>query len=670
MDSTLHRVLRGSLLSLFLLVPLALIPWAFHGGQVKHVLFVGCVALAALGWLWIAIVDDHHQIRLSLTNGVLAFNVLIWIISLAFSPHINQGLPVISVRVAGLGFLLLLPVLLATKDRLKLALALLLAATAVMAIYGLIQFFRLDPFPPPAGRVGHFRVFSTSLHPNIFITFLVAAVPLNIAAFRLFERSTRNRILLGVTLVLSLCAAGATLSRAGWVAMVVAVVATLVGIRLGAHKARTASQEAGARRSPMVFIIPVLLALVVMGGLVFALSRGMLDPGERQRMLTLRGGTVQKRALIYGAALKMAAEAPLLGKGLGTFSLYLPAYRGPELARQFPRNEYYSEAAVSEPLEVLVESGAVGLLGWLLLVGLFLVRPLRALARVEDSGLRALMAAGAAAMLGMVTHGLVEVSLRFLPPLFMFWAVPGLAWAAERAAGADAGAGGRRLDLTSWPQRLGLSVVVGMTFGLVFAVTLSDFVANIHVEFGMRALRRGEVKVAQRSFSAAEAAWSGNLEARYRRAYTLWKLGHLDRAEKEYREVIRQSPYYFDVNHNLARVLYERGKLAQAATWTARATRLNPHHIPSHELAVRLALQGGRLGEADRIARHMLEAAGDYRKKPNTKRFVWSRVATARVRRAQGRQAEAVKLLDDALAADPGNKEARHLRRAVGPGKP
>ncbi len=661
MDSTLQRVLKIGLLSLFVLVPLAVFPWAFYANQVKSVVLVGCVAFTAMGWLWIAIVEDRDEMGLNFTNGVLVFNMLVWLATLALSPYINEGLPVISRRLAGVGFLLLLPALLSRRRDLKLGLALLLASAAVMSIYGLLQFVHIDPFQA-AGRVGHFRVSSTAHHPNIFVTFLVACVPLNIAAFRLFEASTRNRVLLGLSLVLSLAGAVATLSRAGIGAMVVAVLVAVVGIWAAGRKAEAdqTSDPASRKRALIMVAVPVALAVVIMAGMVLALTRGMLDPGEQARLVDLKGSTTQKRVLIYKAALKMAAENPLVGKGLGTFPLHLPAYRTAELASQFPRNEYHAEAAVSEPLEVQVESGVLGLLAWLLLVGLFVVRPLRAMTRVEDPGLRALLVAAAAAMLGMVAHGLVEVSLRFLPPLFMFWAVPGLALAAERVAAKEP-APARSLDLSSWPLRLTLSVVVGMTFGLIFAVTLSDWVANIYVDRGERAYKRGQVEQAERAFRSAEATWSGNLPGRYRRAGALWKLGHLGRAEKAYREVVELSPYYFDVNHNLARVLFEQGKLKEADQWTRKATKLNPYHIPSHELAVRLALGRGQNAEADRVARHMLKAAGDYTQKPNTARFVWSRVAMARVRKAQGRPADARRLLEQALAADPKSKEARHL---------
>jgi Tfp pilus assembly protein PilF len=359
--------------------------------------------------------------------------------------------------------------------------------------------------------------------------------------------------------------------------------------------------------------------------------------------------------LIYEAALEMSKTAPLVGKGLGTFSLHLPAYRDKELARFFPRNEYHVEHGVSEPLEVLVESGILGLLGWILLVGAFVIRPLWAMGRIPDPGLRALMVASAAGVLGLAAHSAVEVNLRFQPPLFLFFALAGLALAAERA-GAEAPAPGRTVTVTGWPGRLGIAVVTGMAFGLSLAMMLSDFVASYHVGAGRRALKANDLRAAEQDFRSAEQAWSGNLPGRYRRAGVLWKLGRLEEAEAEYREVLRRSPYYFDANHNLARVLHGRGKPEEAARFLEVATRINPYHVPSHALAVRLALRRGRLEEAERVALQIRERAGhDLR----------TRVILARVRAAQGRRGEARALLEEVLDKEPGNKVARHLLRRL-----
>jgi O-antigen ligase/Tfp pilus assembly protein PilF len=660
MDSSLHRLLRGSLLALFVLVPLAIFYQAFFPTLVKDVLFVGVIALCSLGWLWITILEEHYVIPVSALNLVLAGNLLVWVASLAASAYPGEGIAPLSARLAGIGLLLLAPAMLSTKRHLGWAVGLAVGAAALMSIYGVLQFFRIDPFVRTEGLVGHFRVSSTTDHPNIFVSFLVAVVPLNLAAFTLARTRGRLSALLAGALLLNLGAAAATLSRAGWAALVAALVVYGLSLWLAKPAAeKTTEAAAGAVPAPRrggILKVALPLAIVAALGLV-VLGRGFMDPGERERLTSLHGPTTQRRLLIYEAALAMAGGAPLLGQGLGTFSLNLPAYRRPELARFFHRNDYQVEHAVSEPLEVLAESGSLGLLGWILLVGAFLARPLGALRRTSDPALRAILAATAAGVAGLALHGLVEVNLRFEPPLFMFFALPGLALATEAIAGACS-APRRALAIPSWPGRLVFSVGFGMTFGLAFAAAVSDFVASSYVTLGRRALEQGQVQAAERSFRSALAAWSGNLPARYRHAYALWKLGNLAGAEAEYREVVRRSPSYFDVNHNLARLLLEEGRASEARRFAERAVQLNPYHVRSNELWVQLALREGHVSEAERAAERLLEVAGD---------DAGSRVAMARVRLVQGRRDEARRLLLEAARRDPARKEIRHLLGQLGP---
>ncbi len=655
MELNLRRAINWALLSLLVLVPLALSFWFVHPQQIKDVFLVGIVSLAAMGWLWLSLGEEQTELKLTPFLGVLGFNLLVWVVTLAASPYPNEGLPVLANRLGGLGFLLLAAAFLDSKRSLKLAVGFLLFACSIMSLYGILQFFSLDPFFITKEMVGHFRVSSTSTHPNIFITFLVACLPLNLCSFWLMGRSTLIRALLALALLLNLGAAVATLSRAGWIAMGLTLIFAMGGLwflsRPGQEsKGEEDAEEAkGAKGMLLKAGIPLLLAVAAIAALL--VTRADLDPGERDRLLSLRGPTVQKRLMIWGGALKMAQEDPILGKGLGTFSLFLPEVRSVELAKYFPRNEYHVEHGVSEPLEVLAESGTLGLAAWLLLVGCFFFIPLGQARRATDPGLRALMVACSAGVLGLVAHGAVEVCLRFQPPLFMFWALPGLAFAAARAADLQPPRY-RPLVLSGLGGRLSLSAAIGMVFGLIFAVTVSDFAANYHVKRGRKALLKKDTVAAERSFARAEGSWSGNLKARYLRGYSLWQLGRLEQAEKEYREVIRRSPYYFDVNHNLARVLFEQDKLKQASRWADTAAKLNPYHIPSHELVVRIALRQKKMPRAKKITAHMMKV-GDH--------HPLAHLTRARVQLAQGKKRQARQTLDAALKRFPKDAQLRAM---------
>lgn len=652
MESSLRHALRWGLLSLLAAVPLAVFYRTLYPAQIKDVVWIGVMAFVAMGWLYEALGEEKNRLCLSPLGAVLLVNLVIWVASMLLGAYPNEGLPVLGRRLAGVGMVLLVPLLLGNRRDLKIAVGLLTLTSAVMSLYGLVQFLRLDPFLKTDGMVGHFRVASTATHPNIFISFLVACIPLNIAAFKLLEVRRRGQVLLSVALVLNLLCALATLSRAGLGALVVALAFLAAGALWLSRLQRRQTEGHGPSQGLRVAAV-VVIGLLVVGGVIASQAR--LDPGERQRLLSLSGPTIQKRLLVYEAALKMGLDAPVLGKGLGSFSLYLPHYRSPELGRYFPRNEYQVENAVSEPFEIFAESGFLGLAAWLLLVGMFVVRPLRWLPKVTEPGLQWLLLATTAGVIGLLAHGLAEVALRFQPPLFMFWTLPALALAALRASGIEERALAER-EVTGWSWRLGLSVFTGMTFGLIFAMTLSDFVANYHVTTGRRALEKKDYTEAEQAFARAVGTWSGNLPGRYRHAFTLWQLGHLAQAEAEYREVLRRSPYYFDTNHNLARVLHAQGKTDEAARFAAQATHLNPYHLPSHGLAIDLALRRGAVAQAEKLALHM-RRVGEDQPLPHAKLI--------RVRLAQKRPDVARTLLDKALVRFPDDPNLRALQREL-----
>ncbi len=637
----MRQALRCTLIALLVLVPLAITGGSSKPTQIKDLLFVAGITACTAGWVALSRHRRTLSITLSPMAGVLSLNVLIWVVTLLRSPFPGEGIPVLASRLAGVGLLLLMPLILTRARDLRWALALLLVTAGLMSCYSLLQFFRIDPLFDTGGLEGHFRVSSTTDHPNIFVSFLVACVPLNLAAFGYLAPSKRGRILLSLSLILCLAAATATMSRAGWAAMVIALVTFSTGLLLWRRGKRSSIR-------PAIFGVVLIIVVLVGGILTLAATPGVLDGGERERVFSLSGHTVEKRALIYQAALRMSASSPVWGKGLGTFRIFLPEYRDAELARFFPRNEYRVEHAVSEPLEVLAESGAVGLLAWLLMVAVFIAVPLRGIRRTADPGGRRVLLAIVAGLLGLVAHGALEVSLRYQPPLLMFWALPGLALAllgGEREQH-------RRVVLPAMPWRLLAHGALGLVLCAALAWTLAESLANRYLKKAHHALHRGTFAAAADDLRVARRVQPFNLQAWYLSAYCSWSLGLADQAEAQYLAVIRRDPYYYDVNQNLARILFRQGKVRQAIPWVERAMRMNPYHRPSQALAVRVYLGTGALRRAERIALQLQRDAGS---------GAQAALALARVRLAQERVEEARVILTRARVHEPDNQEIQNL---------
>jgi O-antigen ligase len=80
--------------------------------------------------------------------------------------------------------------------------------------------------------------------------------------------------------------------------------------------------------------------------------------------------TIRLRFWFWDGALRMAADHPLFGVGLGNFSYWSPAYQGDALRGAFGARHIFNEAhtqyAHNEPLHLLAETGLIGMVlcGW------------------------------------------------------------------------------------------------------------------------------------------------------------------------------------------------------------------------------------------------------------------------------------------------------------------
>ena len=242
-------------------------------------------------------------------------------------------------------------------------------SAVIVALLGLIQFFRVIPSLFPEFPGYDQRVYSVFGNQNLFGGYLAIAIPLlaaHIAAdSRIRPLHYAALAVLSMGLILSE-------SRTAWLATA-AGVAVCIPWR-------------GPRRKTTLYA----LAFMTLGLLCAAI---LTWPRPLERMSqTLREGDVGGRARLWfwdGAA-RMIRDHPIAGVGLGNYAYFSPWYqgealRGPQGSRHY-HNELHTVHAHSEALELLAETGFPGLLCGLW----FLARLLRLRGRVWG-GLAALL---------------------------------------------------------------------------------------------------------------------------------------------------------------------------------------------------------------------------------------------------------------------------------------
>lgn len=257
---------------------------------------------------------------------------------------------------------------------------------------------------PPSFTVnGVTRAFGTFGQPNPFAGYLDVTVPalLALGIAWAFGRPKRTRpalmsgwpaVVVCVAATLGLAATGATQSRGGWLAMIVAagVVIWLLGglIRL-----------AGAIVA--LALVATVLASPLGGRIGERLSEQSFST-EAQSLVTPDNFAVRERLAHWRAGVQMAVANPVLGVGAGNFNARYREYTTDwrfRIPRGHAHNAYIHAAA---------QTGLIGFAGYLLLVGAVGVRLRQRLRASRGTTPRPLVVGAVGVCLAFAVHNVVD----------------------------------------------------------------------------------------------------------------------------------------------------------------------------------------------------------------------------------------------------------------------
>ncbi len=240
------------------------------------------------------------------------------------------------------------------------------AAGAVAALYGILQYFGVDPLIPPAayqegiggglivrppGTLGHAGYFATYL---LYVVFVAGAQAL-------VDPSGPWRRLGRLTIML--CSAAIVLSGTR---------SAVIGLVLGAILLLFWYRPRVTRRAVSTAVIVVILS----AAFIVSPSGEMLRSRAVWAGEDLSGGA---RLWLWSDSLRMALDYWPLGSGPETFANTYPRYQSVELARAYPN--FYHESPHNIFLDAATAQGVPGLIITILLVA----APLRAAWRARST---------------------------------------------------------------------------------------------------------------------------------------------------------------------------------------------------------------------------------------------------------------------------------------------
>jgi hypothetical protein len=325
-----------------------------------------------------------------------------------------------------------------------------IVGATVNALYVIAQQFGLDFFEwrtalgtriyNPFGGMGQSN-FAGGFH-GIVVPLIVYAV---------MTTHGWRRVLFGSVAVLDVFATWFTSARGGLLA-IVAGLAVFVFVLRG--------------RLPRIALVAIGLALAAAlfsGALILSRTdQEVSDPGARRDWSAsatfARGETARIRSFYWQAALRMAADRPLLGWGPDTYGQLYSRYRTADDGRELGLN--LTDKAHNVFLDHLAGAGAVGLAAYLALVLFCLAKGYSAARRLRGS--HQVLAAGVlAALIGYLAQSSLSIDM---PPLAATgWLLMGATVAL---------ANGREGDSTTQMRQRG-SQPVTVTVVIVLAATMT-----------------------------------------------------------------------------------------------------------------------------------------------------------------------------------------------------
>lgn len=539
------------------------------------------------------------------------------------------------------------------------------------ALYGVSQYFNREWIWPKVLNPYGGRAVSTFGNPNFMSSYMVMLLPVSLAYYFKARTLAARFSYAAAFLAMEACLL-ASLTRSSWAGALVAV-----GFLAFSKELRRRMRE-GLELHGVLVSAAVLMVLLWPQSTVHGYTPSVLGRIRELAAVTrLDSGSpytpLYQRVLIWSCAWMMGNENPLWGKGWGLFELFYPFYQGHMLGQFdfFQTMRTHANNTHNEILEVWSQTGLLGLgvLCWTWATFFACVRrwgaaapaagasPARPGKDAPESG-EVWRVAAAAGVAGMLADNLLNVSLHFAVPAFLFW------WQAGIAMGLPA----RFLAPTSFRTRLRFP---GRRFSAAAAAAVLALSAcggwwwtrqwgrEVRYFLGFKLLRGQRMAAAIEQLEAAHRWHSREVNTNYELGNAYARSDLFDKAAWAYREALRANAGYDEIYFNLGTVLAQRlGRREEGLRHYLTSYAINPL---SQELYTHLSAY--YLGDPGRYrddAAALLERAVHYF--PENPNFLYN---LGYLRYQAGDMSRARDLLSGALMANPEFQAAENALRGM-----
>ena len=372
---------------------------------------IGLLLIVCGGYGFLLTITDNTQLSLTPIHLLVFLYWGIATIATAFSPVQDEAFSGWLKLTLYIIFFSLGSIVLRSATLRSWVIGIFLHVALIVSVYGIRQEIfgaeQLATWNDPTSQLAQdTRVYSYLGNPNLLAGYLLTAVALSMAAFFVWRLWLPKMLAATMILINSACLYF-TDSRGGWIGMLAAIFVFLLFLRLwwGAYVPR--------------FWRKWLLPLVFGGIVAFLITAVVLVEPLRLRVTSIFAGREDSsnnfRMNVWAAVFEMIGDRPLIGIGPGNdaFNAIYPLYQRPR---------FTALSAYSIFLEIIVETGFIGLSAFLWLLIVTYQHGYRTLNYLRETGNKQgfWLIATLAAMGGMLAHGVVD-TVWYRPQISSLW---------------------------------------------------------------------------------------------------------------------------------------------------------------------------------------------------------------------------------------------------------
>ncbi|MFQ5737957.1 MAG: O-antigen ligase family protein [Acidobacteriota bacterium] len=433
-----------------------------------------------------------------------------------------------------------------------------LTAGALVSGYGILQYaFNTGLFRMTLNGAGMEDAGTTFGLSNFTVDVLVLVLPLGVGMA--LSRELRSiRCFGGVTFLLILGYVAVSQVRAGQMS-VVAMAAFFLSASLSFRRDRGTRKRMLSLFAASVLAVGLLVGLTAPGQKVLETFRSSFD---------LEQTTIKIRLHTWRHSLEIIKDSPLLGVGLGNYEVVSWRSAGRMLQEKTLSSNTRMDRTHNEYLNITSDLGGVGLLLFLLFLGLLFHRSLRFLAKRAESRSFWIVLALSTGLVGELVNACFSFPLQMPGSLHLFFLTAGTLSGLVDGAGAGTQASSRRGHEMLKYAGLSLALVT-VLFALSWSVRFC--LAELAYREGQSLNSRGKYSEALRAYERGLDYEPFAERVFYERAFVLARLGRIEEAVSSMASCLDQSPYFGKARKEYAMMLADAGRPEEALTQFGRA---------------------------------------------------------------------------------------------------